>query len=43
MLFAVSVNDKLPWFIIEDTPAEFTAYKFKDRNPSNRYYMTEYI
>ena len=43
MLFAVSVNDKLPWFIIEDTPAEFTADKFKDRNPSNRYYMTEYI
>lgn len=42
LVFAVPLNEKLPWFIVTDTPAEYTADKHADRNPRNRYYVTSF-
>ena len=42
LVFAVPLNEKLPWFIVTDTPAEYIADKHADRNPRNRYYVISF-
>ena len=42
LIFAVPVNDRLPWFIVEKAPQEFLEDKKKERNPSHRYYIVMY-
>ena len=42
VLFAAPVNQKLSWLIVDKVPPEFTQDKFRDKNPSHRYYMVEY-
>lgn len=42
LLFAVPVNDKLPWFILDEPPAEFIRDRIAERNPSHRYYVIKY-
>jgi len=42
LIFAVPVNDRLPWFIVEKAPDEFVEDKRKGRNPSHRYYIVKY-
>jgi len=42
IVFAVPVNDKLPWFITEATPEEFESDKKKERNPRHRYYVAKF-
>jgi hypothetical protein len=41
-LFAVPVNDKLPWMIVDTVPKKYIEDKFKDRNPSHRYYIADF-
>jgi len=42
VLFAMPVDQKLPWQIVDSTPKEFTQDKLKDRNPAHRYYMVQF-
>ena len=42
LIFAVPVNDKLPWFIVSMVPKEFNDDKSRERNPSHRYYVVRY-
>ena len=42
LVFAVPVNDRLPWFIVEKPPDEFIEDKKNERNPSHRYYIVKY-
>lgn len=40
-VFAVPINEKMPWMIVEELPLQFNQDKFSNRNPSHRYYMVE--
>ena len=42
IIFAVPINDKLPWFIVSTPPPEFIADKDRERHPSHRYYVIKY-
>ena len=42
IIFARPVNDKLPWFILNEAPAEFIKDKWAERDPSHRYYVIKY-
>mmetsp|Transcript_19524 Transcript_19524/g.30002 ORF Transcript_19524/g.30002 Transcript_19524/m.30002 type:complete len:347 (+) Transcript_19524:3159-4199(+) len=41
-LYAAPLNPKMPWFVVDQEPADFTADKKEQRNPSHRYYIIKF-
>lgn len=43
IIFAVPINNKLPWFIVTEAPPEYIQDKKQGKNPYHRYYSVQYL
>ena len=43
IIFAVPINNKLPWFIVTEAPPDYIKDKKLGKNPYHRYYSVQYL